>query len=250
MPFFTSSLDLFASNALKSSSNLIHINFNDVILISKDSIFKIYPCQIYVYKVPVNLSLFADGKIYNWESTISDMLNLVFKRGNTPHLYDGENKEIPSCIPQGQLSTLIPPDSPYWPILRIYAEDPSPDVYAWHVYYAVLLRDAEDFLAWIRYSRESENSGGHTARNFVSNASMHLASRNIMLHDAVGNFSLDAANVFRTAFSNVGCHAHDISPEYAGRVSSPLELRTMSKDDFFFYNYSIFDDFFPWCRYL
>lgn len=74
---------------------------------------------------------------------------------------------------------------------------------------------------------------------------IHIVSRNIVLHDAVGNFSIGLSDLLEHYGAVTQLYAQGIAPEYKGRVASVSCLMDEVQDkDILVCSYSIFDEYF------
>lgn len=178
----------------------------------------------------------ADGKlVQEWEIPDDRPFILVLKN-NYLTCSDAEKNEIPGKFSQ---STYL--DDLYtWYIVEMRITDPQTGVY--HAPYAVLFPTDASFSAWKKISSNFlKNNDSSNNKSIV-----HIYSRNISKHDAVGNHTLALSSFLQGCDFNVQMHAHDFSLNFAGLIRSPeVFFHSSESSATLFYQYSITDNFFP-----
>lgn len=78
---------------------------------------------------------------------------------------------------------------------------------------------------------------------------IHFVSRNITVHDAVGNFSIDFSNFFEDQGIAVHLYAQDFSAHYGEKIHHVSLIQDfISEEDILICSYSIYDEYF--CTYI
>jgi len=221
----------------------IHVHAGQSIFRNNDVAISIAPELIYIKKLHIFLTIHSQGIQKTWKFLSGQQVEL-HNSASDPILRRKDGSIIPEVLLPREARHLAQPSYRPWCILQLYVEDPDPAVYAWHVSYSVLLQNIAAEKAWYQ-SVGVSNNGCHFGR-MAHSKSMHIISRNVMPHDAVGNFCLELSNFFNKCGYLTYIYAHDFSPELAGRVCSLFQIPQAAYGQTIFYNYSITDPFFPY----
>lgn len=188
--------------------------------------------------IPVRITLrtHALALVQEWELNSSRSFSIILSK---------EGFAVLDCTDSPVRGKFSPPPtqvtSLLWHVLEMRVTDPVTGEY--HAPYVIMTTTDAARAAWDAYC--DNRLGLNCAADRSSTAlTVHIAARNIMAFDAVGNYTTSLAAFLRSMGWDVKLYSHDMSPCYAGLVSSLALLpERISSGDVVFYQYSITDGF-------